>query len=146
MTRRGRQRDPIEAWCNDFYATQNLLSQPSRSRFAGQIDLLRPDVVDFHCVQALWASQVDLVAYLSLRRKSAVKMFRVLPSTASSSRYYGSMYKNVRQESFSSNPCQLIDKAAGMRKVSTPLENCEICNPSPVDHGQDSSNLAESIG
>ena len=28
-----------------------------------------------------------------------------------------------------------------MRQASTPLENCEICNPSPVDHGQESRNI-----
>ena len=37
-------------------------TRSSRSRCVGRIDLLRPDVVDFHGVQAVWVSQVDLVA------------------------------------------------------------------------------------
>ena len=40
----------------------------------------------------------------------------------------------------------VVDKAAGMRQVSTPPENCEICNPSPVHHGQDSRNDVEGTG
>ena len=58
-------------------------------------------------------------------------MFKGLPSIASSSRELGSMTEVVTGSS-SSNPCPLIDEAAGMRQVSTPPENCEICNPSPV--------------
>ena len=46
-------------------------------------------------------------------------------------------------ESSSNNPCSLIDEAAGMRQASTPLEICEICNLSPVDHGQSSRNNVE---
>ena len=124
VTKRGRQRDPIVAWCCDFQASQSLLSQPSRSCCVGRNDLLRPDVVDFQGVHALWASRVDLVATLSRRLTRAVKMFKGLPSIASSSRELGSMTEVVTGSS-SSNPCPSKDEAAGMRQVSTPLENCE---------------------
>ena len=47
------------ASANQGPASQSLLSQPSRFRCVGGIDLQRLDVVDFHGVQALCASQVD---------------------------------------------------------------------------------------
>ena len=67
-------------------------------------------------------------AYLSLRRRRAAKIFKGLSSITSSSRELGSMTK-FATESFSSNPCQLTDEAAGMHQAPTPLENYEICHP-----------------
>ena len=45
-------------------------------------------------------------------------------------------HDKVRDGVFLEQSMPIDRRAAGMHQASTPLENCEICDPRHVDHGQ----------